>query len=99
MAKYEFKDQCGSCEEFFDKRGNCDKPYDKNYYETGYCREHKAFYYPDDSCGKHKERYEPSSSLCYITTIVCNILGFEDINGSAIISYIVIQGSKLADGF
>ena len=77
MAKYEYKDQCGSCEEFFQCRGNWDIPYDKNDTEKGYCRVYKTTYWPDDSCGNHKERYEAYSG-CYITTIVCDILGFED---------------------
>lgn len=75
MAKYE--DQCGSCAEFYDKRGNCDKTYDTSFYEKGYCDWYKCFYYPDDSC-RHYRKRGSSSSICYITTIVCNILGFED---------------------
>ena len=50
MAKYEYKDQCGSCEEFFQCRGNWDIPYDKNDTEKGYCRVYKTTYWPDDSC-------------------------------------------------
>lgn len=77
MAKYE--EQCGSCEYFFDKRGNCDEPYDTDYYEQGYCSWYKCFYWADDSCGHHKKRGSKTSwSICYITTIVCHILGLED---------------------
>jgi len=76
MAKYE--EQCGSCDFFKDKRGNCDKPYDTRYYEKGYCEWHKCFYYPDDSCNHHRERGYVPSWPCYITTVVCDILGFED---------------------
>ena len=43
----------------------------------GYCTWYHCYYYPDDSCNSHyKERKEPSS--CYITTIVCNRLGYRD---------------------
>lgn len=79
MAKYD--KQCGSCQEFMDCRGNCDKPYDTNSpsWEKGYCDWYRCFYYPDDSCTAHyKERRGSSSSWCYITTIVCDILGFSD---------------------
>lgn len=82
MSKYE--KQCGSCEEFKDQRGACDKPYDIDSpsWEKGYCAWYKCYYYPDDSCTtRYKERKSASSfgfTWCYITTIVCDILGFSD---------------------
>lgn len=45
-------------------------------YKKGYCEYYKAYYYPDDSCYHYKDR-SPSGG-CYITTIVCDILGKED---------------------
>ncbi|MBE6146870.1 MAG: hypothetical protein E7168_00890 [Firmicutes bacterium] len=79
MAKYE--GQCGSCDNFFDQRGNCDKPYDTNSseLEQGYCDWYECYYYPNDHCDRHyKKRGWRSTSPCYITTIVCDILGFGD---------------------
>lgn len=79
MSKYE--KQCGSCQRFKDKRGDCDCPYDIDSpsWEKGYCDWYRCFYYPDDSCTDHyKERKTSSSPWCYITTIVCDILGFND---------------------
>ena len=75
MAKYE--DQCGSCEYFYECRGNWDKPYNVNDSDKGYCEWYKTTYYPDDSCNHYNKRGSYHGG-CYITTIVCNILGFDD---------------------
>lgn len=42
----------------------------------GYCSWYKSYFYPGDSCS-HQNPREQSSS-CYITTIVCDVLGLED---------------------
>lgn len=66
MSRYE--GQCGSCLEFEFEGDN----------RKGYCEWHKMYLYPTDSCRHQRERYTPSSSTCYITTIVCHILGNRD---------------------
>ena len=75
MGRYE--GQCGTCEHFFECRGNWDKPYDTNDSDKGYCDWYKTTYYPDDSC-KHYFKRGDYRSDCYITTIVCEILGYDD---------------------
>ena len=79
MSRYNgYENECGSCEEFKQCRGSWTKSYDINDTEKGYCADRKEIYWPDeDSCGRYKKRVEPSSD-CYITTIVCDILGFDD---------------------
>ena len=69
--------ECGSCGEFFQCRGDWDIPYDINDTEKGYCRWYKAVYWPDDSCHRYDKRGSYHGG-CYITTIVCNILGFDN---------------------
>lgn len=74
-----YKDECGSCENFYECRGYWDNPYDINDTEKGYCSVYKTTYYPDDSCNNnYKKRGSYSGGPCYITTIVCNILGHDD---------------------
>jgi len=74
-----YKDECGSCENFYECRGYWDTPYDINDTEKGYCDWYKTTYYPDDSCTAHyKKRGSYSGSSCFITTVVCNILGYDD---------------------
>ena len=67
--------KCGSCAEFEDVNGG---QYDKNNsdYIKGYCAWYHAYYYPDDSC--HHYKGTSSGGGCYITTMVCNVLGYED---------------------
>ena len=70
-------DNCNTCYYFKDYR-DCKTKFDKSYYEKGYCEYYKSFYYPDDSCNHYKDvnTYEPNS--CYITTILCRLLGCSD---------------------
>ena len=70
--------QCGSCVNFLDK--NCRDPYDNSNasYVKGYCTCYSSFYYPDDHCDSHYHSKSDSSSGCYITTMICDILGYED---------------------
>lgn len=65
MASYET--QCGGCT-YYDFQGDDYK---------GYCSWYKCYYYPGDSCS-HQNPREQGSSGCYITTIICDVLGFED---------------------
>lgn len=65
MASYE--EQCGGCT-YYDFQGD-------NY--KGYCSWYKSYYYPGDSCS-HQNPREQGSSGCYITTIICDKLGYSD---------------------
>lgn len=69
--------QCGTCIYFEDMHGN---PYDKTNadYVKGFCTWFRASYYPDDHCDSHYRSRGSSGSNCYITTMICNILGQED---------------------
>ncbi len=65
MASY--VDQCGSCLNFEFEGDN----------RKGYCTWYRQYFWPTDSCSPHYQSREGSSS-CYITTIICSILGLED---------------------
>ena len=62
-----YEGKCGKCENY-SFTGNNSK---------GYCSWYKTYYYPDDSCTHQKNRYEPQQG-CYLTTIICNKLGYSD---------------------
>lgn len=64
--------QCGTCENSESREETC-----INQYQKYYCEWYKCYYYPDDSCDRYKEYIEESNG-CYITTIICNVLGFTD---------------------
>lgn len=59
-----YDNQCGSCV-YFEFLGDDRK---------GYCSYYKCYYYPGDSCN-HQTK---DSSNCYITTIICDVLGYSD---------------------
>ena len=61
-----YEDQCGSCQ-FFEFAGSQLK---------GYCEWYKTYYYPDDSCSHYRGPNYVAG--CFITTVVCNILGKDD---------------------
>lgn len=67
----EFLDQCGSCVEF------------ENYgeYTKGWCQYYRQFFWPTESCKNHYKNRETYSSGCYITTVVCSVLGMSDKSG------------------
>ncbi len=45
----------------------------------GYCEQYKTYYYPGaDACRWFIPREDGRRSLCYVTTIVCNMLGYSD---------------------
>lgn len=62
----EYETQCGNCV-YYDFKGD-------NY--KGHCSYYGSYYYPGDSCSHQKKR--ESTSSCYITTIVCNLMGNND---------------------
>ena len=62
-----YEGKCGKCVNY-SFTGNNSK---------GYCSWYKTYYYPDDSCTHQKNRYEPQQG-CYLTTIICNKLGYSD---------------------
>lgn len=63
---YYYENQCGGCV-YYDYQGDNSK---------GYCSWYRTYYYPGETCSHQKPREK--SSGCYITTIVCNVLGLED---------------------
>lgn len=63
---YDYENQCGGCL-YYDYVGDNTK---------GYCSWHKMYTWPGDTCNYQKPRQ--SSQGCYITTIVCDILGLDD---------------------
>ena len=79
MSYKYYDNQCGSCYYLRDMR-NDSCMFDGPDNEKGHCIELKNCYYPDDStCSyyKNKDSYVPGST-CFITTIVCNLLGYDD---------------------
>ncbi len=71
--------ECGSCYWLRDMR-NDSIMFDGPSNEKGHCIMQKNCYYPDDTtCSyyKSKDNYVPGSG-CFITTIVCDMLGFDD---------------------
>ena len=61
---YDYYEQCGSCV-YYEFNGEGYK---------GYCSYYKSYFYPGDSC----RYYSDGNNGCYITTIVCDLLGFDD---------------------
>lgn len=54
---------------------------DKNSYGEAYCSKRRHYYDPSDSACNYFERggkYIGSNSTCYLTTAVCDILGYKD---------------------
>lgn len=75
----EYENCCGSCINFMEADGN--HLYDEKTnasYVKGYCTWYQVYYYPDDKCSAHYEEKKESTSACYITTIVCDRMGFKD---------------------
>ena len=69
--------QCGSCYWLKD-------PHDDNVlfngpdYIKGHCIELRRLYYPDESICTYYRSRDYIGSSCYITTVVCGVLGFAD---------------------
>jgi len=74
-----FEGKCGNCEDFKDKDDD-EKLFDKSQakYEKGHCVRYGCFYWANDTCSKQNDRDRVSLSPCYITTVVCDILGYGD---------------------
>ena len=72
-----YEGKCGSCFNFEENNGD---KYNKNNadYVKGYCTWYGCYYYPDDSCESHYKKRDNSNNTCYITTMICNKLGFPD---------------------
>lgn len=72
-----YEKQCGSCANFEDSKG---KPYNKSNpnYVKGFCNWYRSYYYPNDRCESHYRSRNGSGSDCYITTIICEKLGYDD---------------------
>lgn len=72
-----YEGKCGSCINFEDNSGD---KYDKSNadYVKGYCTWYRCYYYPDDSCDSHYHKRDSSNNSCFITTMICNKLGFSD---------------------
>lgn len=73
-----YEGHCGSCANFEEQ--NSDKLYDVGnaYYVKGFCTWYHCFYYPDDSCRDHYRSRTSSGDGCFITAMVCDVLGFDD---------------------
>ncbi len=67
MSYVAYETQCGGCK-YYDFQGDHSK---------GYCSWYRSYYYPGDSCS-HQEARESSTSTCYLTTIICELLGYPD---------------------
>lgn len=63
----EYYNQCGNCIEYKFAGSN----------KKGFCEWYRCYYYPDDSCNHQKNRKEDQTG-CFITTIICDILGYDD---------------------
>ena len=72
-----YEGKCGSCINFEENSGD---KYDKSNadYVKGYCTWYRCYYYPDDSCDSHYHKRDSSNNSCFITTMICNKMGFSD---------------------
>lgn len=73
-----YEGKCGSCANFEEEKGNSLYSTSNKYYVKGYCNWYRAFYYPDDSCSDHYRSRAGAGGGCFITTIVCDVLGLDD---------------------
>lgn len=64
----DYETQCGNCINY-DFKGDDRK---------GHCSWYGSYFYPGDSCSHQKPRRNSSESSCYITTVVCDLLGKDD---------------------
>lgn len=68
MNRQDYIGRCGNCRHFETDSYISD-------YTKYYCGWYGAYFYPSDSCDHYSET---TTSTCYITTIVCDILGYDD---------------------
>lgn len=82
MSCNRYEGKCGSCKNFYecDRWFNIIGPYNIDNTDQGYCDYPtiKAFFYPDSPACSHYELRDSYSSSCFITTVVCHILGYDD---------------------
>lgn len=59
---------------YYDCCGNCTS------YDNGeeYCEYYRTYCKPTETCRHQENKLEYGDSSCYITTVVCNILGYSD---------------------
>ena len=62
--------------DYYNQCGSCDYYRFEGEYKKGYCSWYKTYYYPDETCNHYREKSMPTG--CFITTMVCDILGMED---------------------
>lgn len=69
-----YENECGSCE-----NSDCrfERECDISPYQKYYCDWYRSYYFPDDSCD-HYRMFSRDSVGCYITTVMCDILGYTD---------------------
>lgn len=74
-----YEGHCGNCKDFKDK-DNDSKYFDVRWANSvkGHCVRYGSYYWADDTCSKQVDRKSSGSSSCYITTVVCDILGYSD---------------------
>lgn len=74
-----YEGQCGSCNNFVEEKGSGLYDQRNSSNTKGWCTSYRASYYPtESSCSRYSRRKDLSSSNCYITTMVCSILGYSD---------------------
>ena len=78
------ENECGSCEFLRDEHSDT-KYFDADNLHKGHCVARGTYEYPDSKrCtdykkqGTDREMYIPTSTGCYITTIVCDLMGLKD---------------------
>lgn len=74
----DYKGKCGRCSYYeIACKGEDDVyVYRNNRY---YCSEYGTYYHPDETCSRYKDiKGNSTSGGCYITTVVCDILGYTD---------------------
>ncbi len=63
-----YEGHCGKCVEF--------QFFGEN--KKGYCNWYHTYYFPTDTCTHQKNMYEKNPSGCFLTTMICNVLGYDD---------------------
>ena len=70
---------CGTCEYLDRNNGRSHENWSKGKWNDFYCKKKGGYYEPlDRPCKDYQERLKPSNSGCFITTVVVNVLGYED---------------------
>lgn len=72
-----YENQCGSCNNLRNIKDDY-KLYDRNDTCRGHCIIHKTCPYPDEPICSYYVKRTDEETACYITTIVCGLLGYDD---------------------